>query len=79
MSKYRTFTLLVEWDRDISPADLKPMGDPELTRDTHGFHGAQRHLGLHVIGTAGISLGLLAVRCGRNGELLTPLTVSIAD
>jgi hypothetical protein len=71
--------LRVAWDRDLEPADLQPMGAAEFIRDVHRHGKAERHLGLHVIGTFGVSLGLLALRCGRSGDTLTPLTASWPD
>ena len=71
--------LVVPWDRDLEATDLRPMGVPEFVRDVHRHGKAERHLGLHVIGTCGISLGLLALRCSRSGETLTPLTMSWPD
>ena len=39
----------------------------------------ERHVALSVVGTYGVSLGLLAIRCERRGASLLPLTLSIAD
>jgi len=41
----------------------------------------QRHIGLHVVGTydAGLSLGMVAVRCERKGATVIPLTLSIPE
>jgi hypothetical protein len=79
MGRTQTRLLRVAWDRDLETTDLEAMGVPEYTRDIHRNGKAERHLGMHVVGTFGISLGLLAMRCGRAGSALTPLTLSIPD
>lgn len=60
---------------NLPDSDLVPQGDPELVRDLH----QERQLALHVLGTHGVSLGLIALRCERHGELLTPLSLCIPD
>lgn len=72
--RWRDRVPLVSWS-DIAPSDLHEQGDPELVRDCY----RERHLGLHVLGTYGISLGLLAIRCERRGADEIPLTLSIAE
>lgn len=64
---------LVPWQ--ILDSDLVEQGEPELVRDLH----QERQLGLHVLGSCGVSLGLIAIRCERKGETLTPLTLSIPE
>lgn len=74
-----TARLRVAWDYDLELSDLAPMGDPEFTRDVQRPGQAERQVGLHVIGSSGISLGLVVMRCGRSGEKITPWTLSIPD
>jgi hypothetical protein len=74
----RARLLRVAWDHDLDASDLVPMGEPELSRDVH-LEKAERHLALHVIGASGISLGLLAMRCRRTGDVLTPMSLAWPD
>jgi hypothetical protein len=64
----------VPWG-DIRESDLREQGEPEFVRDVD----EESHIGLHVRGTYGITLGMLAVRCERHGNGLVPLTMAIAD
>jgi hypothetical protein len=79
MGRPRPRVLNVPWDRDLVPTDLEPVGLPDFTRDIQRNGKAERQIGLHVFGTFGVYLGVLAMRCGRAGSEVTPLTLSIAD
>ena len=57
------------------PLNGVPQGDPEYTRDVY----RERHLGLLIRGEFVDVLGLLAIRCERHGDRLTPLTMCIAE
>jgi hypothetical protein len=70
--------LKVQWDLDLEASDLMP-ADTLLTRDTRVFGQSERHLALPVTETFGIGSGLLAIRCAKHGERLTPLTSAIPD
>lgn len=78
MGRYPARFAIVPWDI-VRPSDLVEQGPPEYTRDCHRYGIAERHLGLHVLGSAGISLGILAIRCGRSGDTVTPISMAISD
>lgn len=74
MGRYETRYLVVPWG-DLTPADLQPQGAPE----TELTYRREVHLGLHVRGTFGVTLGMLAVRCETHGSALEPLSLAIAE
>lgn len=79
MGRFPTRHLRVPWDL-IAPTDLVEQGKPEFTRDCRNEKlEPERHLGLHVLGTTGISLGILAIRCARSGDAVSPLSLAIAS
>lgn len=53
---------------------------PELVRDVYGAKH-ERHLGINVVGQYDpyLSLGLIAVRCERQGSALVPIGLAIAE
>ena len=83
MTGYRYRYAVAPWRlADVAQHDLEPAGG-EYRRDHHESGRAERHFALPIVGQAGIvegpSLGLLAVRCARQGVLVWPLTLSIVD
>ena len=67
----------VAWDRTIAPSDLVPQASV-FSKDCRPDGKPQRHYGLPVTGTFGISLGILGIRCERRGEQMIPLSLTIA-
>lgn len=65
----------VRWG-EILPSDLEPMGDPEW--ELH--YRKEKHIGLHIRGQTGVTLGMLGIRCAVDayGDLL-PLGMAWAD
>lgn len=77
----RTFPVRVcrvPWDQVIAPSDLVPQASV-FSKDCRPDGKPERHYGLPVIGTFGISLGILGIRCERRGEQVIPLSLMIAD
>ena len=60
---------------DPAPSDLEPQGAPE----TEITYRHEVHMGLHVRGTYGGTLGMIAIRCEVNGMGLAPVSMAIAD
>lgn len=74
MGRHPTRYSLVPWW--LPDSDLVAVGDPELVRDLAG----ERQVALHVRGSApGVTLGLVAMRCARDGARLVPLTISLPE
>ncbi len=73
---------LVPWS-DIEPSDLCEAngGELEMYRDTRIGSVAERQIGMVVVGqfNRGIALGLIAVRCERQGAKLIPLSLQIPE
>jgi len=60
----------------LPDSDLCEQGEPEWVRDC--LH--ERQIGMHVLASDGrTSLGVLALRCLRRGDSLTPLSLVIAE
>lgn len=82
MGRYAAFFSTVPWwlpDSDLREADG---GEPALRRDLLVNGKAERHFGLHVWGQVEPcppSLGLVAVRCERQGSTVIPISLSIPD
>jgi hypothetical protein len=70
----------VQWG-DVEPSDVRESQAGLWSRDCRAYGVAERQYALHVIGSydPSLSLGLVAIRCRRTGELITPLTLSIPD
>jgi hypothetical protein len=64
----------VPWG-DVLQSDVEPQGEPETVIE----YRHEAHLGLHIRGTFGVTLGMLGVRCERRGVLLIPIAVAIAE
>lgn len=64
----------VPWG-EIAPSDLEPQGEPE----TCITYRHEEHIGLHVRGVSGVTLGMLAVKCERRGLTVWPQGLAIAD
>jgi hypothetical protein len=60
---------------DVLQSDLQPQGAPE----TSVTYRREEHVGLHIRGTYGVTLGMLTVRCERRGSQLDPISVAIAE
>lgn len=82
MGCHPTRVPLVPWS-EIEASDLceANSGHIEYCRDTQRNGAAERHLGMHVLGTYdhSLSLGVIAMRCSRHGAKLIPLSLAIAD
>lgn len=76
----RRWSLVPWWlpNSDLWPANRKL----DLSRDCRTLEGQpQRHLALYVTQQhrPGQMLGLLAIRCERRGERITPISLSIPE
>lgn len=67
---------LVPWW--LSNTDINPAGKG-FERDTITQGQPQRQLAFHVTGQYVPSLGLIAIRCERRGETLTPIGMALSD
>ncbi len=75
MAKQEQRYQLAPWG-DVQNSDLRPMGRLGVySRDL----AHERHVALSIVGTYGIALGLLAIRCERRGASLIPISLYIAD
>lgn len=65
----------VAWG-EITQSDLEPVGEPEWYLE----YRRERHIGLHIRGQTGVTLGMLGIRCAVNayGDLF-PQSIAIAD
>ena len=68
------------WDW-LEQSDLWVQGPPEYTRYVSGTlrRSPEMHLGLNIVGQYVPHLGLLAIRCERKGDTVTPISVAIAE
>lgn len=75
----RRYTL-VPWG-DVEPSDVREATAGYWQRDTRNYGVCQRHVALNVIGSYdhSLSLGMVAIRCHRQGAWIEPLTLSIPD
>jgi hypothetical protein len=63
----------VAWG-DVEPSDVRESQAGLWSRDCRAYGVTERQYALHVIGSydASLSLGLVAIRCRRMGELIIP-------
>lgn len=71
----------VPWWLERSDLNEANGGDPEFTRDLQVNGHAEKHFGLVVTGQINWSvvLGMIAIRCEREGTTMRPISLSIPD
>lgn len=70
----------VPWG-DLEPSDVRSGQSGYFQRDSRSYGLCERQVALAVIGSydPSLYLGMVAIRCNRQGAYLEPLTLSIPD